>query len=302
VDHSIKMSVRDWIAVEDNPIQRDTERHAAKATHLMTPLQTHAFVSAAQLPNGKLIKLDGHTRAFMWKRGDVLPPRQLLTVNIIAVKDKAEAEALYKTFDNSAALESLRDKVSGGFNRFGLDAQSPLLKAGSIGSGLKIAYAVLSGCSFTGGGHADGRPDIYALIKEFQNEIIALDAFGPLVTLKACTTAVTAAFVLTVRRHGRVAIPFWAAYFNQQGVKAGGKMDGVQAVSEMMLERRKGKYGGSATAEQCARIVRGFEGWINDEKFQAMPRPMDLTGYLASQRRSAERLIKKADIERELNA
>lgn len=71
-----KMLVEDWIKVEDNPIQRDTEKHAAKAKHLMTPHPSHSFVFAAELPNGKLIKLDGHTRALMWRRKDVSPPMQ----------------------------------------------------------------------------------------------------------------------------------------------------------------------------------------------------------------------------------
>ena len=66
-----KMTVAEWIKVEDNPIQRDTEHHAAKAKHLLTPLPSHAFVFACELPNGKLIKLDGHTRALLWQRGQV---------------------------------------------------------------------------------------------------------------------------------------------------------------------------------------------------------------------------------------
>ncbi len=72
-----KMLVEDWIKVTPNPIQRDTEKHAAKAKHLLTPHPTHSVVHAAELPNGKLIKLDGHTRALIWKRKDVVPPVQV---------------------------------------------------------------------------------------------------------------------------------------------------------------------------------------------------------------------------------
>lgn len=309
---TIKMSVLDWIKVEDNPIQRDTERHAAKAKHLLTPIATHGIVFAAELPSGKLIKLDGHTRALMWKRGDVLPPAQLITVNVIPVENRGEAEVLYKTFDNSVAMETLRDKVTGGFNRFGLEAHSPLLKAGSIGSALKLAFGVLNGKSpgwgsaiGNGGGPnnsaetAKAMTDIYGLINEFQNELLALDAFGADVTLQKATTGLTAAFIISYRRHGRVVLPFWTGYFAGGGERNGRNMDGIQAVREMMLQRKKGNYGGSAAADLCARVIRGVEGWINDEKFTSIPRPMDLTGYLTKHRRANERLIKKADVERE---
>lgn len=89
--HIKKMLVEDWIAVDANPIQRDTERHAAKAKHLRVFHPTHSVVSAAELPSGKLIKLDGHTRALMWRRKEIPAPTQV-TVVCYQVKDKAEAE------------------------------------------------------------------------------------------------------------------------------------------------------------------------------------------------------------------
>ena len=79
---TIRMSVDEWIKVKANPRQRDTEKHAAKAKHLLTPSPDHAHVSAARLPNETLVKLDGHTRALLWKRGTVPALRiyQLTTI------------------------------------------------------------------------------------------------------------------------------------------------------------------------------------------------------------------------------
>ena len=145
---TLSMKVHEWIAVEDNPIQRDTERHAAKAKHLLTPLPTHYFVFAAELPGGTLIKLDGHTRALMWKRGDIPYPLDgKVTVGIVPVKTRAEAEVMYKTFDSKDALETMRDKVSGAFNRFGFEPKSALMQQGNIVQGLRIAYGVYLGGS-----------------------------------------------------------------------------------------------------------------------------------------------------------
>lgn len=63
-----KMSLHQWLQVPDNPRQRDTIRHATKAAkdHLSEPSLTHLEVSAAELPNGELLKLDGHTRSYLW--------------------------------------------------------------------------------------------------------------------------------------------------------------------------------------------------------------------------------------------
>jgi hypothetical protein len=297
---AIKMSVPDWIKVEDNPIQRDTERHAAKAKHLLTPLPTHGIVFAAELPSGKLIKLDGHTRAYLWNEGKALPPAQLITVNVIPVENRGEAEKLYKTFDSAQALETARDKISGAFNRFNFNAQSPLLKAGSIGTALKMAYNVLVGRTPNGFSHET--PDQYELIKEFQNELVALDAFGSAITPATCPGGFVAAFIISWRRHGRVVLPFWTDYFAGNGIKANGRMDAIQAVRELMLARKRGRAGGNAMADMCERILRGVEGWIVDEKFKRIPTPLDTTGYLTKHRRANERLLKKADVERELAA
>lgn len=62
--HTLRMPLGIWFAMPDNPRQRDTENRARAASrkHLQSPHPTHRNVSAAQLPDGRLVKLDGHTR------------------------------------------------------------------------------------------------------------------------------------------------------------------------------------------------------------------------------------------------
>jgi len=294
-----KMLVADWVAVEDNPIQRDTERHAAKAKHLLTPHPTHSFVFAAELPSGKLIKLDGHTRALLWKRGEVAAPTQL-QVGIVPVKDRAEAEKLYKDFDSRDALETMRDKVSGAFNRHDFDPQSGLIQAGNITSALRIAYSVLSGGAASTAGssteHAKSRKaDVYEMINEFSGELHMLDGFG-LAQGKIQSGAI-AAFILSARRYGHKVTPFWRGVFGNTGEKSGGQMDAVQAICELLLGRR-GNYGGSASYDLCARILNGVEKWMRDETMYRVPAPMSTVGYLLGREKPSERLIKRADIGR----
>lgn len=292
--HTKKMLVEDWIKVEDNPIQRDTEKHAAKAKHLMTPHPSHAFVFAAELPSGKLIKLDGHTRALMWKRKDVEAPVQV-QVGIIPVKDKAEAEQLYKDFDSREALETQRDKVYGAFGKHNFDPVSSLLQTGSITAALRIAWAVLQGATVSRGtgGSPLNRVDVYVMIDEFSYELHALDGFK-LGTGQA-PSAVIAAFLISYRKYGHKLTPFWRGVFGNTGSKIGSEMDAVQAIHELILKRR-GSYGGSAMGDMCARCLMGVEKWLADETLSQIPRPLDTLGYLAGHERPNERLIKKNDI------
>lgn len=285
-----KMKVSDWIKVMDNPIQRDTEKHAAKAKHLLTPLSIHAIVCAAQLPDGRLVKLDGHTRALLWKRNQVRHPPEL-EVNIIDVADMEEAKRLYQTLDSKEALETVTDKVSGAFGEHNFHPESALLKRGSIASALRMCWSIHRSGSIAGGDRAVRSSfSIYEAVEEFSNEIFALDAYD----LKSSSTSsgIVAAFILTHRKHGAKILPFWTAVFANGGTKCDGKMDAVQALNELVLSRR-GKFGGVVTADTTARAVMAAEKWLRDEEFTRVPHPYDLTNYIKDLRPQVQ-LIKKA--------
>lgn len=301
-----KMSVADWIKVQDNPIQRDTEKHAAKAKHLKTPLPIHAFVFACELPNGKLVKLDGHTRALLWQRGQV-PSPGVVDVAIVPAKDLAHAEELYKAFDSKDALETQRDKVSGAFHRFGFEPQSGLLQGGSITSALHIAYGIYQGASAhvgssgsqRGGAKSDKvhKADVYTMINEFSPELFALDGLGLGLGLGSgqMTSGIMAAFLVSFRRFSHKVTPFWVAVVGNRGSKIDGEMDAVQAVTEMIISRG-GRYGGSAAADMCARALTGVNKWLTDTMMTRIPQPMDTVGYLTGYEKPTERLIKAHDI------
>ena len=312
--HVKKMLVEDWIAVAPNPIQRDTERHLAKAKHLHTPMPTHSVVSAAELPGGKLIKLDGHTRALGWKRKMFPAPVQVL-VNIFPVKDLKEAEDLYKTLDSKAAVETTRDKVSGAYNRHNFEPQSDLLQSGGIVSGLRLAYGILIGGSaktFAAGGAAERGPngkdkrsarqistasiDEYLLINEWSYELHMLDGFG--LRRGDITSGVLGAFLVSARKYGHRVTPFWTGVFGNGGSRTGGQMDGVQAVHELILANRgKSGHGNNRMhiADVAARCLNALEKWLKDEWLYTSPRPMDTLGYLTGYEKPNEKLIKAAD-------
>lgn len=304
--HVKKMLVEDWIKVPPNPIQRDTEKHAAKAKHLLTPHPTHSVVHAAELPNGKLYKLDGHTRALMWKRKDIVPPVQV-TALIYPAKDMDEVEQLYKDFDSRDALETQRDKVAGAFNRHNFEPQSGLLLAGNVTFALRMATGILTGLtaktSSSGTSHSRGpeekksvvmKKDIYGMLNEWTYELHALDGFG--LGQGGATAGVVAAFLVSYRKYGHKLTPFWQGVFGGTGTKAAGQMDAIQALSELIMQRRGKAYGGQSTADLCARSLMAVEKYLAEEMLSSIPRPLDTTDYLVGCEAPTERLIKSADI------
>lgn len=298
-----KMLVEDWIKVADNPIQRDTEKHAAKAKHLRTPHPTHSVVHAAELPNGKLIKLDGHTRALMWKRKDIAAPMQVMAL-VYPAKDMDEVQQLYKDFDSKDALETQRDKVSGAFNRHNFDPQSGLLQSGSITFATRIAWNILHGFSANSTGSSSSKgnsekrrkidtTDIYTMIDEFSYELHALD--GLKLSQGGASAGIVAAFLVSFRRHGHKITPFWTGVFGGTGNKTGRQMDAIESLCQLILEK-KGRYGGQSSTDTCARALYAVEKHLKDETLFTVPKPLDTAGYLAGYEVPNERLIKRADV------
>jgi hypothetical protein len=269
---TVKMTVGDWIQVRDNPRQRNTERHLAKAKHLMKPHPTHAFVAAAKLPDGTLIKLDGHTRALAWERRMVDRPAHV-EVTVIPVKSVEEAKELYTHYDSKNALETATDRISGGFNEIGFEPKSALLRSGRIGSALRVAWIAAHGWA-----KDSAARDTYQMVNEFAAEILALDDME--LGKSAASSGIIAAFVLSYRKYGDECLPFWHAVFGNGGVKANGQMDAVQALSELLLQR-KGLHGQSAAMDICARALHAYEKYRNSEMLSMVPRPLDLQSYIA---------------------
>lgn len=268
---TLRMTVEEWIGVPDNPRQRDTERHAAKAHHLRQWSPAHGIVIAARLPNGKMIKLDGHTRALLWKRREIDRPKSL-EVTIIPVKSVEEAKELYTHFDNKAAMETVTDRISGGFREIGFEPSSAFLRAGRIGSALRIAWVAVHGYA------RDKAPrDTYQIINEFAAEVLALDDMQ--LSKTAASTGIVAAFLLSYRKHGDAILPFWRAVFANGGTKTNGSMDAVQALNELMLQRQR-IHGGTAANDLCARALHAVEKWLVGDMLMIPPRPLDLTTYL----------------------
>jgi len=248
---TIQMSVDDWDKVQDNPIQRDTELHSKKLLRGIDGFsETHQKVAAAQLPDGKLIKLDGHTRALLWSQGKLKKPDSL-SVDIYHVQTVDDVMRLYRHFDSQVSAENGVDKKRGAFRMVGFDPKSSLLRNGGLSSAISVAEGTLGNTGF----------DIYQAVTRWENEIRLIDEQG--FTHNLVSAGVFAAMLLTFRKHGTGAIEFWSRYNEKDGVKNGKTMDGVHALEVFITTKhmRKQIGGYNNVMEIAEKSLACFEGF-----------------------------------------
>ena len=268
---TIQMTPAQWAAVEDNPIQRDTEEHAKKAlrNHLKKPSSAHRHVHAARLPNGKLVKLDGHTRSLLWQQGRLMAP-EVVEVALHEAADLKEVIELYKHFDNEGSTENATDRLSGAYRLHAVKPSGRLLVSGGISSALNII-------------DQSQRP-IYELVEEWKGELELLDALNA--TKRAMPSVLIAAALVTFRKHGLRALQFWTLYCTGAGSRIDGKSCGVDELTRIVADLRARKIlatgGNAARREQAGRAISCCEAWLNGRSFSKGAKASDFGSYVDS--------------------
>lgn len=259
----VKMSIDQWIAVAENPRQRDTESHARRAgeTHLANYSPTHASVAAARLPGGMLVKLDGHTRAHLWSAGRLDRP-PCVYVDVYVVSSIEEAKTLYTHFDNAAATETAKDRVFGALRECGISPASPLVKAGGLASALKVLT---------------GSRDVYTACSVWRRQISALDDLGIGLTKKS--TGVIAGALSVLRVRGDRGAQFIALVGADRGTRGAFGSDGVDSVCRLIHEK-VAQSGESASLDFAERFISGAEAWMSGRYYTTKPKRTDLRQYI----------------------
>jgi hypothetical protein len=264
----VEMTPVQWAKVQDNPRQRDTLAHAKRAKHLRIYDPAHQFVSMAQLPDGTLYKLDGHTRSLLWSTGEVAGPKTLC-VDVFTCDDVQAVQNLYSKIDSQSAVETGADKIAGAAKQHGLVFTSPLLRAGRYGTAVKRLY-MLTAKDWTP--WSDPR-FIYDAVGFYVPELRRLDALTP--QKSSFTVGVIMAALATFKRRGAEATKFWEAYAADQGVRNATTMDGVQALREAVVDvklRAAGKGMDGGNAQQVALLGKGilaFEMYRSGRPYKA---------------------------------
>lgn len=224
-----------WTQVRGNPRQRDTERHANKIeAHLQVVMPQHALVHAAQLPDGELVKLDGHTRCLLWEQNRT-PVPQIVFMVIHPAASMDEAKRMYSLYDNALVTELRADEVFGAFREYGLVPQSKILQRGILSGALGLAEWGRTGLipkrtTF----------NVNSAIAEWRHEIASLDRIIKGHESKRLHSGIVAAILMTIRQHGYALVaPFWARYLDKN--ESGNIRDPHNVLLAHLRKRQMGK-------------------------------------------------------------
>jgi hypothetical protein len=194
---TIRMPLSKWLTVPDAPVQRDTERHWRKAKPYLTKLrEAHYTVHMAVTADGRMFKLDGHTRSYGWSRGltDTIP--DYVTAVVHYVKDEEAVIEEYYTFDNSGQVKNAADQLFSAFKQFGIAYSSPFFRGcqGIVAAMKEALWEVGKLYEIPGAPANLRRASVATCVEFFQEQLRALDAIEP--TKARFSGPPTAAFLM----------------------------------------------------------------------------------------------------------
>lgn len=111
-------------------------------------LETHRLMACAVYPDGKIERLDGNTRSYIFKNNLQFPGYQVPEnwfVTFFEVDSEEEAEQLYHSIDSSITAETFNEKVSGYMRAFGYHESELPIKWKKGEAVYDIAVTVLDG-------------------------------------------------------------------------------------------------------------------------------------------------------------
>lgn len=258
----VEMTVDEWAVVPPNPRQRNTQAHARKNKKLHTLDPLHASVNAARLPDGRLIKLDGHTRDFLWNTRQVIGP----TVIFVTVWNCRNVTASYLRFDSPDAVENITDLLYGLCHEFDIKFESDFLLEFHFASGLAMAQ------QFYYGHQSYTRDKVIEVLQDWTPELLLLDGCSP--TREWFISPVIAGALLIMRSDGIEAQRFLMGVQQNAGTKGDGKIDAVQALVEFIVHVKDKRqiWGNAARGNIIRTVVATFQAYKEDRSYTVSAR------------------------------
>ena len=268
--YTAELSPAYWSSLADHPRERDAQRQARK-THWQLARAAHGavleslrWVVAAEW-NGKLYKVDGHTRALLWMSG-ALPDPGFVYATVYRCKTRDELNALYATFDTQSAAVTMYDRVTGAYREQGLELRSKRLRAGTIVDALSIAQRGIARSSQSAG-ESEEDWDVYDAVATFAPELRLLDTVDP--QPEVFHTGIVSAALLALALDA-TALDFFALFSRGQGSKREGLFDPVEAMLWRVARIKKQRSGWIKTQQEqlCAACLAALELWRAGERAQ----------------------------------
>ncbi|GEM_PF-5914098 len=235
-----EMRVRDWIDIRDNPQQRDVAVRIAKGrtTHLKKFDQSHRKVIVGILPDGDLVKIDAHTRAFYWRHQLSDRSPETVIAEFWHCNDIEAAKSLYDKIDNPLTGEYGSDIITGSARDHGVTFESKILKDGEISTAIRELWTYI----FAKSVKRDQRHEV--MRESFSMFIRELETLDRIITTKVRFRTPTIMAALLTLKIEPGAEAFWKAYADGDMVKINQTRDAVAVFDDKLptILRKQSNY------------------------------------------------------------
>lgn len=269
---TFEVSFNEFDVLEENPKQRLTKiRFEDKHLRVFKP--AHLMVSAAVLPDGRIFKVDGHTRCLAANKGVASHLKAMtLKMELYSVDSIEEVKRLYDTFDSRASVKTVQHSLQSAFKDQGLKLITPWIENGMIASSLTAAYrhfARVNGLSMNA--TKDQQVDA------FKDAIILFDAIEP--KQKKFVIGLGAGALLAFIKHGSIAADFFSDLNTSGGSEDGFERDAARMLVEYINEQRQRGLmtGDSNNQNHIGMTLACFKRSLSGRRFFSN-RPMPITG------------------------
>ncbi len=254
-----KMSLEQWLAVPNAPVQRNTPEHWNEAKSRLAILrEAHRTVNMGVTEDGKEFKLDGHTRSYGWANGLTNEVPDTLTVVVTYVKDVEAIVEEYHTYDAAGQVKDAADQLFSAFKQFNIDHSSSFFaRCSGIVSAMKEALWEVSRVYKISGLPSNiRRVSVATCVQFFQEQLRALNAIGP--TKSRFSGPPTSAFLLAhfkyskLGKHVEDVEEFFKRHQADAGIKNAKVHDAVYEMSKIMTK----KNGGGGAVHRLKRLAQ----------------------------------------------
>lgn len=206
------------------------------APHLANLQPEHVVVAVLRDQDGNDTKIDGHTRIYMKKQGELNLPTHLLVIvyHIIdrSLPSKDEEIRLYDSYDSRSASKKANDEIQGAMNQFGIEYSTPWLAKGGYSNMLAVASSFIR--SAPQGNTAKAKSE---RVKFFRPELTLLDSITP--RTDKITSGFGAGVIMFLRHFGKDGLPIVASYNAGTGsVEIDGKRNALSRLQKLLGEER----------------------------------------------------------------
>lgn len=249
VQDIVEMDWREFDKAETNPMQRDTEAHARGATHLLHWDPRHREVELSILPDGRVIKNDGHTRCYMWRTGMAPEPPVPLQVTRRRVADEEMAGKEKLKIDNRHATNQPHHVLYGALRSLEVEFKSKVLGDRRFLGAIRVAE------NFLNPGHEDIVDDLQPAVSRWLRELRLFDSVMP--TRKRFNTSLQAASLLIIRHWGDAVLPFLQAHQDERADQHGTKLSAQASFSKRYEKLRAdaAKHWSRARDQEMVRLA-----------------------------------------------